>query len=120
VTVPVWKRNEAGVGAASGELRAAEASAAALRARAGEEQRGAARRLAAVDTGLGGDVAADADAALAALERAVTAGQLGPLEAASLRARVFEGQAGWVAARAAVAEARIDAALAVESEELLR
>ena len=119
VTVPVWHRNEAGIGAAKGELRAAEASETALLARASEEQRGAARRLSALDGALGGDVSADADAALEALERAVTAGQLSPLEATSLRARVYEGQAGWVAARAAAAEARIDAALAVESEGLL-
>jgi hypothetical protein len=84
-----------------------------------EEQRGADRRLSALDGALGGDVSTDADAALAALERAVTAGQLSPLEATTLRARVYEGQTGWVAARAAVAEARIEAALAMESDGLL-
>ena len=72
-----------------------------------------------LDGALGNDLSADADAALAALEGAVTAGQLSPLEAANLRARVYEGQAGWIAARAAAAESRIDAALAVDSDGLL-
>jgi outer membrane protein TolC len=119
VAVPVWHRNEAGIGAARGELRAAESAETSLLARANEEQRGAARRLSVLDGALGNDLSADADAALAALEGAVTAGQLSPLEAANLRARVYEGQTGWIAARAAAAEARIDAALAVDSDGLL-
>ncbi|MFZ5481325.1 MAG: TolC family protein, partial [Myxococcota bacterium] len=73
VEVPLWHRNEAGVGAAKGELRAAEAAEASARARA-EEERAVVARLAIPDLP---DVAGDAEAALAAIERAVSAGELG-------------------------------------------
>ncbi|MFZ5480828.1 MAG: TolC family protein [Myxococcota bacterium] len=116
--VPLWHRNEAGVGAAKGEVRAADAAVASTRARAEEEARAAAERLEAVRAGLP-DISGDAEAALAAIDRAVAAGELGALDAATLRARVYEGQRGWFEARAAEAEARIAAALALGSEGLL-
>ncbi|MFZ5479469.1 MAG: hypothetical protein ACOZNI_22075, partial [Myxococcota bacterium] len=118
VEVPLWHRNEAGVGAALGEVRAAEAAAVSVWARAEEEIRAAAERAKAV-TGLASDLSQDAAAALEAIDRAVSAGELGALDAATLRARVFAGQRGWVEARAAEAEARITVALAMGSAGLL-
>ena len=62
---------------------------------------------------------ASAESAARAIEAGVASGQIDPIEAALLRARVFEGQRGWYAARLAEAEGRIDAALAVEDTGLL-
>lgn len=122
VEVPLWQQNAAGRGEARGQLVVAEAEAGAARARAEAEQRSAAERL----QELGGPgallapgVDASAATALRAIEAGAASGEIDPVQAALLRARVFEGQRGWYAARLAEAEGRIDAALAVGDAGLL-
>jgi outer membrane protein TolC len=122
LALPIWQQNAAGRGAAKGELVVAEAQANATRARAEAEQASAARRLTELGeagSSLAPGVDASADSAARAIEAGVASGQIDPIEAALLRARVFEGQRGWYAARLAEAEGRIDAALAVEDTGLL-
>ncbi|MDP2316277.1 MAG: TolC family protein [Pseudomonadota bacterium] len=122
VELPIWQQNAGGRGAAKGDLAVAEAQATATRARAEAEQASASRRLTELGeagSSLAPGVDASADAAARAIEAGVTSGQIDPVEAALLRARVFEGQRGWYAARLAEAEGRLDAALAVEDTGLL-
>lgn len=121
VELPLWQRNADGRAQAEAALWIAEAEAASLRARAEAELRAADERIAALDgaaSGLAPDTAAAAAAALAALDAAVAAGELDPIEASLLRDRVYAGERGWYTARLAEAEARIDAALARDSDSL--
>jgi hypothetical protein len=64
-------------------------------------------------------VDASAESALRAIDAGVARGEIDSVQAALLRARVFEGQRGWYVARFAEAEARIDAALARGDTSLL-
>lgn len=121
IEVPIWQQNAAGRGAAKGELAVAEAEAGATRARAEAEQRASEARLARLgEAGIGLSPGVEASAATAsrAIDAGVATGQIGVIDAALLRARVHEGHRGWYAARLAEAEARIDAALAVEDAAL--
>ncbi len=123
VELPIWQQNAGGRGAAKGDLAVAEAQVRATRARAESEQASASRRLTELGeagSSLAPGVDASAETAARAIEAGVASGEIDPVEAALLRARVFEGQRGWYAARLAEAEARIDAALAVEDTGLLR
>lgn len=122
VEVPLWQRNPAGRGSARGDLARAESEAVSLSARATAEQGASSeqmRDLEPLAALLGDDPAADATAVLAGVEVAWRAGELDIAEATLLRARALEGRRAWVEARAAVAEARIAAALALGSETLL-
>lgn len=120
--VPIWQHNASGRRAAEGELLVAEAEASAARARAEAERRAAAERLGWLG-GAGGSLApgvdVSAEVATRAIEAGVLRGEIDPIQAAFLRARVFEGQRGWYAARRAEADGRIDAALATEDVGLL-
>lgn len=120
--LPIWQQNAGGRGAAEGALAVAEAEASAARARADAEVRAAADRLARLEqagAALSPGVDASAEAAAHAIEAGVASGEIAAIDAALLRARVFDGQRGWYAARLAEAEARIDAALAVGDASLL-
>jgi cobalt-zinc-cadmium efflux system outer membrane protein len=122
IEVPLWQQNAAGRGAANGGLVEARAQAASARARAEVEQRAAAERLAWLGesgASLAPGVDGSAASALRAIDAGVSTGEIDPVQAALLRASVFEGQRGWYAARLAEAEGRIDAALATGDTELL-
>jgi cobalt-zinc-cadmium efflux system outer membrane protein len=121
IEVPIWQQNAAGRGAAKGELAVVEAEAGATRARAAAEQKATEAHLARLGeagAGLSPGVEASAATASRAIDAGVATGQIGVIDAALLRARVHEGHRGWYAARLAEAEARIDAALAVEDAAL--
>lgn len=118
--VPLWRHNQTAVGSARGRLVEAEAVAAATGARAEAEQAAGQRvpveRAAAL---IGSLPRGDADTALADVERAYAVGELGLAEVLVVRGRILAGQRAWFEARGAVAEARIDAALAGEAGELV-
>jgi cobalt-zinc-cadmium efflux system outer membrane protein len=122
VQLPVWSANAAGRAAAEGDARAADAALEATTTRAEVEQQaaGLAGALAAeAEARTPGSLAGDADAALAAIQAAVDAGELGLIEASQLRLRVFDTRRRVVALRAELAAARIDTALAEEWPSLL-
>jgi len=122
VEVPLWNRNQSGVGAARGNLGLAEAQQASTAARAATEEARAAERLRVAEeslTTLSPDIAVEARPALRAIEALFTSGEVNLSDTLLLRSRVVEGQRAWVDARAAVAVARIDVALSRQSETLL-
>lgn len=122
VELPIWQQNAGGRGAAKGDLVVAEAEASAARARATAERKaaeGRLTRLGEAGAALSPRVDASAEVAARAIDAGVASGEIDAIDAALLRARVFEGQRGWYAARLAEAEGRIDAALAVEDAGLL-
>jgi cobalt-zinc-cadmium efflux system outer membrane protein len=122
VEVPLWNRNQSGVGAARGNLGLAEAQQASVTARAATEEARAAERLTVAEESLATlapDIAAEAGPALQAIEALYTSGESNLSDTLLLRSRVVEGERAWVDARAAVAVARIDVALVRQSESLL-
>ncbi|MSQ04259.1 MAG: hypothetical protein EXR71_20630 [Myxococcales bacterium] len=121
VEVPLWQRNPAGRGSARGDLLRAQSEAASTSARATAEQAASSERMRDLEplaALLGDDPAADAAAVLSGVEVAWRAGELDIAEATLLRARALDGRRAWVEARAAVAEARIAAALAEGTDAL--
>ena len=121
VEVPLWNRNQSGVGAARGSLELAEAQQASTAARAAAEETRATERLVVAEESLAGlapDIAAEAAPALQAIEALFTSGESNLSDTLLLRSRVVEGQRAWVDARAAVAIARIDVALSRQSASL--
>ena len=122
VEVPLWQRNPAGRGSVRGDLLRAQSEAASTSARATAEQAGSAERMRDLEplaALLGDDPSADATAVLAGIQVAWLAGELDIAEATLLRARALDGRRAWVEARAAVAEARIAAALAEGTDTLI-
>lgn len=122
VEVPLWQRNPAGRGIARGDLARAESEVVSLSARATAEQGASSEQMRDLETLaalLGDDPAGDATTVLAGVEVAWRAGELDIAEATLLRARALEGRRAWVEARAAVAEARITAALAEGTDTLI-
>ncbi|MDP2316291.1 MAG: TolC family protein [Pseudomonadota bacterium] len=122
VQVPLWNRNQSGVGAARGNLGLAESVEASTAARAATEEARSAERLRVAEeslTTLAPDIDAEAAPALRAIEALFTSGEANLSDTLLLRSRVVEGQRAWIDARAAVAVARIDVALARQSESLL-
>lgn len=120
--LPVWKRNQSGVGAASGALRHAQALEASLAARAATEAARAAERLTVAEEALEAlapDIGDEARPALRAIEALYSGGQANLVDTLFLRSRVVEGERAWMEARAAAAVARIDVALAMQWESLL-
>ena len=120
--VPLWSRNQSGVGAARGKLRLAEAIEASTIARAAAEVARAAERLKLAEeslTTLAPDIRAEAGPARLAIERLFESGEANLADTLLLRSRVVEGERAWMEARAAVAEARIAVALARQSKSLL-
>jgi outer membrane protein TolC len=120
VTLPVFKANPAGRGGAAADVAVATAEARAAETRAAVEaaqvadQRALIARVRAMP-----DPTGDAQAALAGLTQAVTAGELSPAEATVMRARVMEAWRRSVAARTPALEATLDIALAEEWTSLL-
>jgi outer membrane protein TolC len=120
MTLPVFKANPDGRGAAAAAVSEAEARARAVEAAIAVDGARAADRQALVAAALAlPDPAIDARAALDGLTRAVAAGELGPAEAAGMRARVMDAWRRAIAARAPAIDAAIDRALAEEWETLL-
>lgn len=122
ITVPLWKRNQSGIGSASGVLDLARITETSIAARAATEEAGARERLRVAEeslTVLAPDIGAEATPALQAIEVLFTSGESNLSDTLLLRSRVVEGERAWMEARAAVAIARIDVALARQSEGLL-
>ncbi len=122
LTVPLWNRNQSGIAAALGNLHLAEAIEASIAARAATEQIRAEERLRVAEdslTTLAPDIDAEAAPALQALEVLFTSGESNLPDTLLLRSRVVEGKRAWIEARAAVAAARIEVALARQSASLL-
>lgn len=120
--LPLWRHNETEVGEARAAQIEAEASTRALRARAGSEQKAAAAQQASIlrAAQILGDVPPEElTTTLAELELAYRSGELSMADVLVLRGRFRAGQLAWFDARATIARARIDAALAVEAETLL-
>jgi len=120
--LPVWRWNQSGIGAARGNLRLAKAIEASTAARAATEEARAAERLRVAEESLATlapDLEAEAAPALRAIERLFTSGEVNLSDTLLLRSRVVEGERAWMEARAAVAGARIDVALARQSKILL-
>ncbi len=121
VVLPLWTRSRGDVAAAKADLATAEAEAQRLRAVAAAQATTTGRAAAFADETVGrlGDIDADAREALASVERALAAGELGVTDAVLLRDEVLDGWRAGVDAREARSLARLDAMLAVESDQLL-
>lgn len=120
--LPVWRRNESGIGAARGNLRLAEALETSTLARASTEESRAEERLRVAEESLkvlAPDIRAEASPALQAIEKLFAAGESNLSDTLLLRSRVIEGERAWMEARAAIAVARTDVALARQSKSLL-
>jgi hypothetical protein len=65
------------------------------------------------------DLAAETAPALSGAETLFSSGEADPSDPLLLRSRIIEGEQAWLHARAAVAPARIEAALALETGYLL-
>lgn len=122
IPLPLWRQNQAGVAAAAGSLRLAQAQEASTSARVATEEARAAERLRVAEESLAvlaPDLRSEADPALRGVERLFMSGKMNLADTLLLRSRVVEGQRAWMEARAAVAVARIDVALARQSSVLL-
>ncbi len=121
--VPLWNRNQSGIGAARGNLKLAEAVERSTAARAATEELRAAERLRIAEESLSTlvpDISAEAAPALRTIERLFASGEANLSETLLMRSRVVEGERAWLEARAAVAVARIEVALSRQSASLLR
>ncbi len=122
VELPLWSWNQSGVGSARGNLRLAQAMEVSIAARAATEEARAAERLKVAEESLAAlapDVGAEAAPAIRAIETLFASGETNLSDILLLRFRVVEGQRAWTSARAAIAVARIDVALARQSESLM-
>ncbi|MFZ5479471.1 MAG: TolC family protein [Myxococcota bacterium] len=122
VEIPLWTRNPAGIGAAHGELVAAEARLTAADRRAAAEAdttRAVAEEAARITGQLGEDLPGDTRSALQSIEAGFRAGELDLLQTVLLRAEVIDGQGAWLDARAETARAHIRHLLAVEDAALV-
>lgn len=116
VELPLWAWNSGGRAEAQRDLDLARAEATSLEARIQVEQ--AATGDEDLLAHLGATPSEDAEAVLSAVDAAWQAGAVDAIEASLLRARALEGQRAAITARAALADARITAALAAGSREL--
>ena len=122
VELPLWNWNRSGVGTARGTLRLAEAVEASTLARANTEEARGAERLRVAEESLAtlaSDISAEAGPALRAIEDLFTSGEANLADTLLLRSRIVEGERAWMEAHAAVANARIDVALARQAASLM-
>lgn len=113
VTLPVWSANRGGIARAEGERDLASAELASVEARIDAEQAGSAERREAMAAVTGtADPTPEARAALAGVDAAVAAGEIGAAEAALLRSRILDAWRRGSGARASAAEVAVDLALA--------
>ncbi len=120
--LPLWKQNQGGRATAKGDLLLAEAGLEATQSRADAEERSTTTRIEATERAeelLRTDLAGDTDAAWGAIEQGYTLGEVDLTTTLLLQARVMEGERAWYAAHAAIADARIDVALARQDPSLL-
>ncbi len=123
LTLPLWRANADGRGAAAADLALAEARADAATRGADAEQVTAERTRAALDAALRdqpGDVPEQARAALDSVALGFDRGELDLLSVSLLQAEILDGHLAWIEGRRLVARARIDALLAAEDAALLR
>ncbi|MCK6507896.1 TolC family protein, partial [Myxococcota bacterium] len=122
LTLPLWKLNPEGRATARAEVGVAQAEADATARAAEAEQlttRGAATRSRAARAGLAGEPAADARAAIAAIDRAQDGGELDPGTATLLRQQALDGAISAISLDLATAHAELDALLAQSDPALL-
>ena len=122
LTVPLWKRNPAGIAAAERASAIADAEASSLAAVTSAEQAGGTEALRAADGALARIAVAPAEdgrAALDAIAEAQARGELDPATATLLRIEILDAWTASVALRLAVADARLTALLANEDAALL-
>lgn len=122
IQLPLWRRNQFAVGEARKNLMIAEAVETSTVARAATEAARTAERLRVAEeslVALTSDIGAEATPALRAIERLFASGESNLSDTVLLRSRIVEGKRAWIEARAAVAIARIDVALARQSDSLL-
>ncbi|MFT4623424.1 MAG: cobalt-zinc-cadmium efflux system outer membrane protein [Myxococcota bacterium] len=120
--LPIWNQNQGHLAAARAGLMVAEAELDATRGRADVQAAslgGSLEAVAHAEGLLAASVAADAASALAAVEQAYALGEADLNTALQLQARIIAGELGWYAARASMAETRIDVALAAEDGALV-
>ncbi|MFT7519937.1 MAG: cobalt-zinc-cadmium efflux system outer membrane protein [Kiritimatiellia bacterium] len=119
--LPLWKQNQSGIGAARGDLMTAQAVLVTTQARAQVQIASTGERLMAADRAaalLSEDLTSAAASSLSALQLAYELGETDLNTTLLLQARVIEGERGWYAARASLAETRIRTALAAEDPSL--
>lgn len=121
ITLPLWSQNQAGVGAARGQVGVAEAEFAAIEARARAEAITASNAASLADATMDAVAATDEDgiSALRAIEAGVASGELDLLTTVLLREQVVAGQLALVQARGDLSLARISLLLATEDSALL-
>lgn len=120
VTLPLWSANRGGIARAEGDVALAESRLAAVEARIDAEEAGSAERRAAMAVVAGtSDPTPEARAALAGVDAAVQAGELGQADAAVLRGRILDAWRRGASARAVAAEVAVELALAESWSGLL-
>lgn len=121
VALPVWNRNQSGVGGALAARASAVAALEALRAQVTAEQTLLPQVSAYADDALGrlGDFEADARAALDTIQLGWSTGEIDVSQAVLLRREVLDGWVAALDARQATVEVRLDLLLATEDSTLL-
>jgi outer membrane protein TolC len=120
LTLPVWSGNQDGIAQARAERGLAGAALASVDARIAAERAGSDARRDAIAAVAGTvDPTPEARGALAGVDAAVAAGELGAADAAVLRARILDAWRRGAGARAAAAAVAVDLALAEASPGLL-
>ncbi len=121
VGVPLWTRNQGGIGTSRAELDRAGAELESVRARVGAELAVLPEvgTYAAEALGRLGDFEQDAREALASIELGWTTGEIGVSEAVLLRREVLDGWVAALDARQSTVEARLDVLLANEDPNLI-
>ncbi len=121
IALPVFNRNLAGRGDASGQVREAEGAERAVRARAVTERGTALRRVNeahVLEAGMPDDPLSEATAALKSIEAGYLSGELDLPTTVLLQREVLAGEAAALALSGGVARARIDVLLATDDPRL--
>ncbi len=121
VGIPLWTRNQGGIGAARADLEVVRAELESVRSRASAElavlpEVGA---YAAEALGRLGDFEQDAREALTSIELGWTTGEIDVSEAVLLRREVLDGWVAALDARQSTVEARLEVLLATEDPHLI-
>jgi outer membrane protein TolC len=121
VGIPLWSRNQAGVGAAKADLAVTRAELDTLRTRVDAEQAVLPEVSGYADQALGrlGDFERDARDALASIDLAWTSGEIDVSEAVLLRREVLDGWVAALDARQSTVEARLELLLSQDDPNLI-
>lgn len=121
VGIPLWTRNQGGIGTARADLEVARAELESVRSRASAEQSVLPEVDAYAAEALGrlGDFEQDAREALTSIELGWTTGEIDVSEAVLLRREVLDGWVAALDARQSTVEARLQVLLATEDTHLI-